>query len=203
MGSANFEYIKKKIYAVCLFVLVLSGLNWGAVAIFKIDAISALLGKNSFAGRLFFVLVAACALFVGTSRDSYLPFLGETALPCSVLQEKVPDKADFKVRITAPASRKVLYWAAEPGSDAEAKLSIFKKWDDAYGNFENAGVAIADAEGSALIHVRKPQSYWVPPGKKLEPHVHYRVCGENGMMGPVRSLYIEERVEGFVTAFHL
>jgi hypothetical protein len=65
------------------------------------------------------------------------------------------------------------------------------------------GVAIAESDGSALLQVRRPQPYWVPPGHRLEPHVHYRICGKNGMLGPVRSLFIEERVEGFGTAVHI
>jgi len=200
--ATTMEYIKKKTYAVCLLVLVIAGINWGTVAIFNIDAVSSLLGKNSIFTRIFFGFVAICAIYVGTSRDSYLPFLGETVLPCSVLQEKVPDKADLKVRITAQAGRKVLYWAAE-SLEATNKLSTLNNWKEAYGNFNNAGVAIADEEGSALLHVRRPQAYWVPPGKKLEPHVHYRICANDGMMGPVRSLYIEERAEGFASAIHI
>lgn len=203
MGSANMEYAKKKVYALCILVLVLAGINWGTVAIFKIDVVSSIFGKNSIFAKAFFIIAAACAIFVGSQRDAYLPFLGETVMPCSVLQEKIPDKADLKVRIVAPAGRKVIYWAAEPTADVDEKLKTAKYWQDAYGKFDNAGVTIGDNEGSALLHVRRPQAYWVPPGRKLEPHVHYRICGENGMMGKVHSLYIEERVEGFGTAIEL
>jgi uncharacterized membrane protein YuzA (DUF378 family) len=202
MGSIALDFIKKKLYAVCLLVLVLAGINWGTVAVFNIDAVSSIFGKNTIPTRIFFVFVAICAIYVGTSRDSYLPFLGETVLPCSVLQEKVPDKADLKVRITAQAGRKVLYWASE-SSEAAEKLRTLNNWKEAYGKFDNAGVAVADDEGSALLHIRRPQVYWVPPGSKLEPHVHYRICADNGMMGPVRSLHIEERAEGFATAIHI
>ena len=190
MGSANMEFAKKKVYALCILVLVLAGINWGTVAIFKIDIVSSLSGKNSLFSKVFCIIVAACAIYVGVQRDSYLPFLGETVIPCSVLQEKIPDKADLKVRIVAPAGRKVLYWAAEPSTGQDTNSWAPKNWQDAYGKFDNAGVAIGDNEGSALIHVRRPQAYWVPPGRKLEPHVHYRICGENGMMGHVHSLYI-------------
>jgi len=203
MVSANMEYAKKKVYALCILVLVLAGINWGAVAIFKNDIVSSIFGKNSVFSKAFFIIVAACAIFVGSQRDAYLPFLGETVMPCSVLQEKIPDKADLKVRIVAPSGRKVIYWAAEPTADVDEKLKTAKYWQEAYGKFDNAGVAIGDNEGSALLHVRRPQAYWVPPGRKLEPHVHYRICGENGMMGKVHSLYIEERVEGFGTAIEL
>jgi len=202
MASPILNFIKKKSYALCLLVLVLSGINWGTVAVFNIDAVSSLLGKNTIPTRIIFGFVAICAIYVGISRDSYLPFLGETVLPCSVLQEKVPDKADLKVRITAQAGRKVLYWASD-SSEASEKLHTLNNWKEAYGKFENAGVSVADDEGSALLHVRRPQAYWVPPGRKLEPHVHYRICADNGMMGPVRSLYIEERAEGFASAIHI
>ena len=198
MGKKN--YISKKFYSVAILTLVLAGLNWGSLVIFKNDAVSSLFGKDSLVSKLFFIFVAFCAVYVGMSRDSYLPFLGETVMPCSILQEKVPDRAELKVRITAPVGHKVLYWAAEPGS---ADQKMFPTWQDAYGDFNNMGIAIADAEGSALLQVRRPQSYWVPFAKRLEPHVHYRICGSDGMLGPVRSLFIEERIEGFGNAILL
>jgi len=193
------EYILKKIYAVCLFILVVAGLNWGLYAVFKKDAVSAILGKDTVPTRIFFILVACCAIFVGFNRDSYLPFLGQAIVPCSILVERIPDKADLKVRIIAPAGRKVLYWAAA-SADSQEKL---KDWRVAYGDYDNAGVAIAGEDGSALLQVRRPQPYWIIPGNKLEPHVHYRICGDEGMVGPVRSLFIEERVEGFGTAIYV
>jgi uncharacterized membrane protein YuzA (DUF378 family) len=194
------ENIQKKVFALSLLLLVVSGLNWGLFAIFKTDAVSSLLGKGSLGSRIIFLLIAAAALYVGLSRDSYLPFLGQTIIPCSLLNERTPEKADLKVRIIAPVGKKVLYWAASAESKTTSSL---KSWQQAYGNFENAGVAISGEDGSALLQVERPQSYWVPPGRKLEPHVHYRICSDNGMMGPVRSLFIEERVEGFGTAIHL
>jgi len=195
-----FKTIEKKLFAVCLFLLVFSGLNWGTFAIFKTDIVSSLLGKGSLSSRVFFIVVAVAALYVGVSRDTYLPFLGQTVIPCSLLQERTPEKADLKVRILAPKGRKVLYWAANPEQNEKAPL---KDWREAYGHFENAGIAVAGDDGSALLQVQRPQTYWVPPGRKLEPHVHYRICSDDGMMGPVRSLFIEERVEGFGTAIHL
>jgi uncharacterized membrane protein YuzA (DUF378 family) len=196
------DYLLKKLYAICVLLLVIGGLNWGTVAVFKTDAISALLGKDSIASRLIFIIVALAAVYIGFSRNSYLPFLGETVMPCTALSEKVPDKADLKVRVIAPTGFKVLYWAADAADESD-KLKTLKNWKDAYGKFENIGIAIAGDDGSALLHVRKPQRYWVPPGMKLEPHVHYRVCSGDGMLGPVKSLYIEERVEGFATAIHI
>jgi len=192
------EQIQKKVFAITLFMLVFSGINWGLFAIFKTDIISSLFGKGSIATRIFYIFLALSALYVGLSRDTYLPFLGPTVLPCSILTERVPDKADLKVRIIAPVGKKVLYWAANPGPKDSTKT-----WQSAYGTYENAGVAIAGEDGSALLQVQRPQSYWVPPGRKLEPHVHYRICSDNGMMGPVKSLFIEERVEGFGNAILL
>lgn len=203
MGGKDIRgMLTKKMHLVAVLLLVIGGLNWGMQAIFKIDAVSSLLGKDTLLTRGVFTLVALAAIYIGFSRDTYLPFLGETVMPCSVLKEKIPDNADLKVRIMAPHKHKVIYWAAEP-SDANDKLKAVKNWKDAYGDYNNIGVAIAEEDGSALLHVRKPQPYWVPPGKKLQPHIHYRICGEGGLLGPVRSLFIEERLEGFGSAFHL
>jgi len=192
--------VEKYLYAASLMLLVFSGLNWGLVAIFKTDILMSLFGKPSLVPRIFYILVAISAIYVGVSRDSYLPFLGETVVPSSLLVEKVPENADLKVRILAPKGKKILYWAAKPENNKNAAV---KDWREAYGYFENAGVAIAGDDGSALLQVQRPQSYWVPPGRRLQPHVHYRICNDDGTMGAIRSLFIEERVEGFGTAIHI
>jgi hypothetical protein len=64
--------------------------------------------------------------------------------------------------------------------------------------YDNAGVATSNGEGVAVLKVREPQSYKVPFMGKLQPHVHYRECGEAGWMGRIKSLFLtENKVEGF------
>jgi protocatechuate 3,4-dioxygenase beta subunit len=78
-----------------------------------------------------------------------------------------------------------------------------KTWKEAYDNFDNAGVVIADEDGSALLQVRRPQPYLVPVKGLLEPHIHYRICDKNGMIGSVKSIHLETRNEGFASAIHV
>lgn len=81
------DYVNKKIYMICIFFLVLSGLNWGTVAVFKKDVLSALTGKNTVAMRFCYMLFAVSAIVVGILSISYFPFLGEVE-PCSILNQK-------------------------------------------------------------------------------------------------------------------
>lgn len=137
--------------------------------------------KYSVAGLVFVV----AALYVGFRRDTYLPFLGETVLPCSVLQERIPEHADTDVRVSGlEPGAKVLFWATEPATDG---LRSIKTWDRAYLDFANAGVTRVGEDGHAIFHVRKPQPYTVPLMGRLESHVHWRVCREGGMLGPVQT----------------
>ena len=193
----------KKIHALCLLFLILTGLDVGFYGLFRSEIIGYLFGFKSFTTRIICVVVGLSALNIGFSRDFYLPFLGETVLPCSLLTEKIPEKAELKVRIIAEPGKKVVYWAAEPESPADKALRYGPSWKEAYGKFENAGISIAEEDGSALLQVRRPRRYWVPPGRKLEPHIHYRICAKDGMLGPVKSLFIEERAEGFGNAIHI
>lgn len=125
------------------------------------------------------------ALYVGFRRDTYLPFLGETVLPCSLLREQTPNHADTDVSISGlEPGAKVLYWASEPDTKGLAKIN---DWRRAYLDFANAGVTVADAGGHAVLRVRKPQPYTVLSFAKgrIEPHVHWRVCRDGGLIGPV------------------
>jgi hypothetical protein len=59
-------------------------------------------------------------------------------------------------------------------------------------NYENAGVAKSDLNGVASLQFRNPVEYEVMGGlKKLNRHVHYRICEHPGMLGPVESVFID------------
>jgi hypothetical protein len=140
--------------------------------------------KRSFWGNALAVLIALAALYIGTQRDSYLPFLGETIIPCSVLRDRIPDHADLEVTVDhLKPGAKVIFWAAEPATEGLAKI---QDWQRAYLELANAGVATVTAAGTATLRIRKPQPYTVPLMGRLESHVHWRSCQDGGFMGPVQ-----------------
>ena len=140
--------------------------------------------KRSFWGNALAILIALAALYIGTQRDSYLPFLGETVIPCSVLRDRIPDHADVEVTVDhLKPGAKVIFWAAEPATEGLAKI---QDWQRAYLDLANAGVATVTAAGTATLRIRKPQPYTVPLMGRLESHVHWRSCQDGGFMGPVQ-----------------
>jgi hypothetical protein len=167
------------LFAVAL--LIVSGLAWGLYGYNRTN-VFAWFGPGA---PYIYAAVVFAALSVAFNRSSYLPFLGETVMPCSLLSERTPEHADTAVEVhgLAPGS-KVLFWATEPATEGLAKIN---DWRRAYLDFANAGVTTVDAGGHATLRVRKPQPYSVPMKGRLEAHVHWRVCGENGMLGPVKT----------------
>ena len=94
-----------------------------------------------------------------------------------------------------------MYWAAEPKNE---DLKGLQDWRKAYLGFRNAGVAVADANGNVELSVRNPQAYSVPMKGKLNSHIHYRVCGNDGMMDRVETTFLNSAAplaEGFVDTF--
>ena len=192
-------YIRKKIFASAILLLVIGGLNIGFATLFKKDIVASLFGKNSLLTNGLFLLIALSALAIGLYRDSYLPFLGPSVMPCALLNPQIPAGADFEITVSLRPGSKVLYWAAEP---ANHDLQFAQNWKLAYNEYTNAGVAIADGQGLALLKVRKPQAYTVPIKGVLEPHIHYRVCTDHGWIGPVRTVTFDgkEYFENVVAA---
>jgi hypothetical protein len=142
--------------------------------------ISFAVGRKTWAAALMLLV----ALWVGLNLYSYLPFLGPTVVPCSLLANRIPDHADTEVRVDGlKPGATVMYWAAEPATDGLARI---KDWRQAYLDFANAGVTRADGAGVAVLVIRKPQPYTVPVKGRLESHVHWRVC-EGYMLGPVQT----------------
>ena len=187
-------FIQKLLFKVAMVLLIVGGLNWLSVAIFDCNLVSAVFGDGVIS-KVIYILVGLSALGVMLDRDTYLPFLGPMVAPCTVLENREPPGATKEIKVIVPANSKVIYWAAEPGSENMKEL---KSWKDAYVKYENAGVATANADGIAILKVRPPQSYKVPFKGKIESHVHYRVCGDAGWMGSIQSAFINhDGPEGF------
>jgi uncharacterized membrane protein YuzA (DUF378 family) len=182
------SYIRKKLYMLGAVLLVIGGLNWGVVALTGGDIVSTVFGKGSVLARGVFLLVALAAVFVVFKRNYYLPFLGETLVPCSVLTDRVPEGADTEIGARVKPGVKVVYWAAEPANE---DLKTVHNYREAYLEYRNAGVATADADGNVALKIRTPQGYTVPMKGMLPPHVHYRECGERGFMKPVQTITLD------------
>ena len=192
VGVWTTSYVKKLLYQIAMVFLGIGGLNWLCVGLMDTNAVSELVGNASSA---VYILVGISALFVMFDRDTYLPFLGPMVAPCSVLQNREPPGATKEVKVIVSPNTKILYWAAEPANE---KLKTISSWKDAYLNYENAGVVTANNEGVAILKVREPQAYKVPFKGRLEPHVHYRVCGESGFMERVHTVFLnQQEPEGF------
>lgn len=186
-------YSQKKLHMVAVFLVLVGGLNWLTVLFMKKDLVQKLFGFGLFT-KVIYLLVGVSALYLFFKRDTYLPFLGETLVPCGAFSPRTPDNANLEVNVQVKPNTKVVYWASEPAKDGE-----FNSWDLAYKDYTNAGVALSDKDGKATLHVRgKPQSYKVPFKGRLASHVHFRVCDENGMLGPVKTYFIDTgKIENF------
>ena len=183
---ADSSYLQKKLYAFGILLLIISGANVGMIALTGKDYVTSLTGA-AFANMIF-LAVGVAAVSLAFFRDVYLPFLGPAVMPCSLLNPSVPDGADFEVQVYAEPGTKVMYWAAEPGTK---HLQSLPDWRNAYLEFKNAGVAVADDTRMAKLRVRKPQPYMVPMKGKLKPHIHYRVCMNQGFVGPVQTVSLK------------
>ena len=144
--------------------------------------------------RIIYVVVAISALILAFQRDVWLPFLGETVLPGAVVALKT-NSGDTTVDVHVKPGTKVVYWAAEPSpTEGVGAVEGAAKADPpvkaAYDKFENSGVVVANEQGVAKLVFNKGTSYVVPSGRKIESHVHYREFGEDGIMGPVKSVFI-------------
>ena len=192
-GDSKTMYWQKIAFKVAMVLLIIGGLNWLVIGVFDTNLVQSVFGKTL--SRVIYSLVGISALSIMFNRDTYLPFLGETVLPCTTIPERVPPGATKELRVPAPPGSKVLYWAAEPAME---ELKQLQSWEQAYNKYENAGVTTTDSTGIAILKVRNPQPYIVPFKGRLEPHVHFRICDGTGMLGRIKTVYVsDEHIEGF------
>jgi hypothetical protein len=226
-----FEHrIGKWVHILSIAIVLFGALNGLSIGFFRYDFITRPLGKRW--ARWIFGLIGIAAITIVFHRDTYLPFLGETVFPCSLLIDRSPPGAAKNITVTVEPGAKVLYWAAEPDTE---HLEHLNDWRKAYLKFENAGITTANEEGVATLKVRNPQAYTVLSnikytpspvgassindildkggrptklkfgvpnfsfygtvmgGRRIGPHIHYRVCGDKwpGMMTRVQTVFLD------------
>ena len=179
-------YYDKLFKKFMLLLLVIGGLVWGIIGVSKFNLVNWIARKTIISIEpLIYILVGISALYYLFSRDFYLPFLGETVFPCEPLAEKIPDNADIRQIINIQPNTNVVFWASESSTEDV----VDNPWT-AYGQNKNSGVTRSDDNGHAVLRVRSPTSYKIPTGRVLKPHIHYRVCKNNGFLGRVETIYV-------------
>jgi hypothetical protein len=146
--------------------------------------------KTSIFIKVFSILVLLSVLYVGVNRNTYLPFLGYTAMPPSLFIESSPKNATNEaiIRVEAPDGSKVVYWAAMSTGDE------YKNPFAAYGDYSNSGVAIV-VNKRALLRFNCPDRYNIgsigSTGNIIDKHVHYRIIETgNAIMSPVYTKFV-------------
>lgn len=171
MSPLNYFYV----IAIC-FVLLASlkaGL-YGVCSKTKIPTIK----------RIFLVLVGISAIYLifAPNVRIFLPFLGKTVFPPSLILLSEQSDTNATIVVNAHKAIKVAYWAAHEDNN-NVELNPKK----AYGSYENIGVASV-VKGKATLKLKCPTEYKVQNGLiKLPKHVHYRLIYKNGVVSEVKT----------------
>jgi hypothetical protein len=140
--------------------------------------------KRGVVDKVIYAIFAVCALFLVFDRTTWLPFLGDTVLPSALIPLKT-NIGDTTVDVKVTPGAKVAFWAAKPGADPNINVK------DAYDDYSNSGVVMANDLGVATLTFNKGTDYVVPSGKHITSHVHYREFSDKrGMAGPVKSVFV-------------
>jgi hypothetical protein len=168
-----------------MFVILLSSTAWLFIGL--------LAGDLNWFLRIALILIGILPLLVMPKRDTYLPFLGDMALPSSALSATKLEGNVLIQLVNLPPNSKVIYWAANPGTDPKTSP---KK---AYAGHFNGGVSITDNKGTAQIAISCPQNYTVNRfgiDKVLPKHVHFRyeLPDKNGLFSRIETKLIDSQM---------
>jgi uncharacterized membrane protein YuzA (DUF378 family) len=180
-------YWGTKVRMILTTIVIIGALNWGTTALGY--NLVELLSKNLNGvlktdypfDKIIYIIVAICGILLASRRTTWLPFLGKSVFPESLVPLKTPVKSDMKVSIKTKPNVKIAYWAALPKGENPDVIT-------AYGDFSNSGVVMSDSNGIAELPILVGSGYTVPSGRKIDRHVHYRVLDKPyGMMGKIKT----------------
>lgn len=178
------------LHKIAMLLVIVGALNWGLTGLnFNLVKVISDMLFSLFNYRLeniIYLLVGFSAIYLlfKKGKNLFKPFLDQVAIAPSVLNKTPPTNAKLIIRLQVKPSSKVVYWASLPNKD---KSNVWEAYDD----YSNAGVVNADKDGVAFLKLHQPSSYYIPSGKLLPPHVHYRECCiKKGIMGALKTIYI-------------
>lgn len=190
MCSTNNFYNKSKLHIFFMSLIIIGAINWGTHALGYniIDVLSHKINKifksNIPINNIIYLIVAISGLWLASKRSTWLPFLDNTVFPNSLVPLVQPASSDTTVTIKTLPNVKIAYWAALNKSD-DTKVDI------AYGNYENSGVVMSDADGNATLSIIAGTGYTLPSGVILPRHIHYRIVDYpeyNGIMSKIETI---------------
>lgn len=150
------------------------------------SSLNAFLKLRVFApGPLTIALALLASIYLlSDARALFLPFLGETVMPPSVLRLATPTDSTIDVSVPAlPGATHAIFWAANPST------KVVMDPVQAYEGFKNAGVVAVQA-GTAVFPLYCPGPYAVR-NMSLPKHLHYRFVFPNGILSRVFSRDVE------------
>ena len=177
-------------YHLSLALVLVGAVNWGTTALgynlveMLTSFVNNLVGMDTYLDKVIYIVVALAAIKLAMKRDTWLPFLGDSVLPTTLVPLKNM-RGDTTVTVKVQPNTKVAYWASSKTEKEGVPLV-----EEAYGDYANSGVVVSDEKGIAKLTVNKGTSYIVPSGREIPRHVHYRELGQSwGMMGPIMTEY--------------
>ena len=181
--------IKVYKHKLAMILVIVGAINWGLTALNLnlVDMVSKyvnyFIGLDTNIDKIIYLVVAAAGLYL-IKRDTFLPFLGKTFIPPSVIPLKNNKHSTHQTKIKVRPNSKVIYWAAKKLDSNNH--SVWKAYDD----FSNSGVVMSDKHGIATIKLEKGSGYIVPWGnKKIPPHFHYRYELKPGKFSRIETVY--------------
>lgn len=182
------KYYMYKIRMLILLIVILGSINtaFSQLGYNTLDVLNNLIIKNFNyninLNKHFNLFVGICAIAIALNKTTWLPFLGTSVLPSSIIPLSTLE-GDTKIKVKVSPNTKIAYWSALPNKKNYVT--------DAYDKFQNAGVVLSDKDGYAILTFNKGVGYKVPSGSFIDPHVHYRELHEEwAMIGPVKTHYL-------------
>lgn len=176
------------LHMIVVFVVLLSAATWLFLGALMTDVPLML--------RFVMVIVGVLAIVIMPNRDMYLPFLGQTALPASVLQDTEPKGNVVLALDKLPPNVKVIFWAAEEITESKTKHDkVIIGPRKAYEHSLNGGITTSSNTGVAHVTIACPQQYTVSRlgiDKVLPRHIHFRYELPGGMFSAVQTLGVAD-----------
>lgn len=170
------------------FFLVIGGINYLFWSVGNVNVFTTLI-KNDYVNKVIGFIIGMSALYFIFDRDYYLPFLSKTVFPLPSLASKKDANTSVTLK-NLPPNTIVVYWAAN-----KSNSTIENPWK-AYDEYQNSGIAVTNAQGTASIDIECPAVYKVSKfgmNKNLKKHIHFRyeLPKYKGMFSRVFTKYID------------
>jgi uncharacterized membrane protein YuzA (DUF378 family) len=181
MTHKNSLYLERKKYFLLIIIVLVGSVNYGITGITNINLINKLEIIHSFLPTMIYLLIGLSAIFLISSKKTFLPYIGDSTHPCDKIKDHIPNNYTDEYKLKVPPNVLVIYWGNDI-DNLELKNDL-EIWNS-FKNYSNTGAIRANEYGNVILKLKQIKN-------RKKKYIYYKYFDNVGFLSSLKKIYVK------------